>query len=210
MRLVLATIFILLTNPLLAAEWQGPDDILQAAAKGNPEAQLEMGILYQYGFNMPGNKVPALAWYLASAQQGNQAASEKSDKLQKEMLPTEVEEARRLSQDLAALTAISSHTTSKPGYKPEMEQPAEAPAGPREPAMAPADSKEPAMESAMPPDSSTPTQEPAAVSEPELMAPESTTKKEPALPEPLPEVTPEPESKQAPEAEQIIPLEPAK
>jgi TPR repeat protein len=122
MRLLLATIFSLLVIPVTAAEWQGPDDVLEAAAKGNAEAQLEMGILYQFGFHMPGNRVPALAWYLVAAEQGNQSAAQRSAALEKEMLPTEVEEARRLSQDLAALSAISSSTPSNPSHIPNMQE----------------------------------------------------------------------------------------
>lgn len=118
MRILIATIISLLIIPVMAADWQGPDDILEAAAKGNPEAQLEMGILYQFGFHMPENKMPALAWYLAAAEQGSQVAAQKSDILQRDMLPTEVEEARQLSQNLSALAVISSSTTSNPDYMP--------------------------------------------------------------------------------------------
>lgn len=118
MRFLLITIICLLVLPVKAAEWSGPDDVLDAASKGNPEAQLEMGILYQFGFHMPGNKVPALAWYLASAEQGNQAAAQKSSVLEQEMLPAEVEEARALSQNLSALVAVSRTTTSNPDHVP--------------------------------------------------------------------------------------------
>ena len=118
MRFLLAIIISILLGPVMADGWTGPDDVLQAARVGNPEAQLEMGILYQYGFDMPGNNVPALAWYLASAEQGNQSASSRGNILQKEMLPAEVEEARQLSQNLAALSELSSKTTTTPGYKP--------------------------------------------------------------------------------------------
>ncbi len=119
MRFLLAIIISFLLGPVMADGWDGPDDVLQAAKTGNPEAQLEMGILYQYGFNMPGNNVPALAWYLTSAEQGNQSAISRSNALQKQMLPTEVEEARQLSQNLAVLSELSSKTTTTPGYKPE-------------------------------------------------------------------------------------------
>ena len=119
MRFLLAIIISILLGPVMADSWTGPDDVLQAAKTGNPEAQLEMGILYQYGFNMPGNNVPALAWYFVSADQGNQSAASRSDSLQRGMLPTEVEEARQLSQNLAALSSLSSETTVTPGYKPE-------------------------------------------------------------------------------------------
>ena len=119
MRFLLVIIIGFWLGPVMADGWTGPDDVLQAAKAGNPEAQLEMGILYQYGFNMPGNNVPALAWYLASAEQGNQSAAARSDVLQKQMLPTEVGEARELSKNLAVLSSLSSETTATPGYKPQ-------------------------------------------------------------------------------------------
>jgi len=189
MRLLLVTIFSFLVIPVMAADWQGPDDVLQAASKGNPEAQLEMGILYQFGFHMPGNKMPALAWYLAAAEQGNQSAAERSDLLQKDMLPTEVEEARQLSQNLSALSAISSSTTSNPGHMPDMQEQGMAPA--MEPAGqdAAAEGQEAMPEKTMAPktDQGEVTME--------------------AMPEPLPELGPDTESKNKMETDG--PIQPA-
>ena len=193
MRLLLTTIFSLLVIPAMAADWQGPDDVLQAASKGNPEAQLEMGILYQFGFHMPGNKVPALAWYLAAAEQGNQIAAEKSDVLQKDMLPTEVEEARQLSQNLSALSAISSSTTSNPEHMPSMQQ----------------QGTEPAMESDMATGAESVKQEEMEVAPDEAMEQKSGQGEVSleAMPEPLPDLGPESTPEKAPKTDE--PIQPA-
>ena len=47
------------------------------------------------------------------------SAAARSDVLQKQMLPTEVGEARELSKNLAVLSSLSSETTATPGYKPQ-------------------------------------------------------------------------------------------
>ena len=87
-------------HALAAAEWKGPEDIRQAARQGNPEAQLEMGILYEYGFFMAENEVPALAWYILAAEQGNERAARLRDKLKRNMTPAEIEQAQRLGPTL--------------------------------------------------------------------------------------------------------------
>lgn len=180
MRVLLATIISLLVIPVMAADWQGPDDVLQAAAKGNPEAQLEMGILYQFGFHMPGNRVPALAWYLIAGEQGHQSAAQRGAALEKEMLPTEVEEARQLSQDLSVLSAVSSTTTSDQGHMPNMQDQA------TESAIAPGATQE---QSTSVPDQAM-----------EQNAAQGEVIQE-AVPEPLPELDPETGSEKAAEVD---------
>jgi TPR repeat protein len=71
-----------------------PDDILKAARAGDPEAQLEMGILYEYGYRMKDNKVEALAWYMKAADLGNSRAATYRDRLMKSLSPTQVDRAR--------------------------------------------------------------------------------------------------------------------
>lgn len=80
-----------------------PEDVLQAARAGDPEAQLEMGILYEYGFRMKDNKIEALAWYIKAAELGNARAATYRDRLMKNLSPTEVERAR----DKAAKLPVS-------------------------------------------------------------------------------------------------------
>lgn len=69
------------------------DDIRRAAEAGDSEAQLELGILFQYGFNYKDNEIPALTWYMLSANQGNAKAVKKRDALKAKMNEKEVQEA---------------------------------------------------------------------------------------------------------------------
>ena len=101
-----AIVFLILglATPLLAGA-QGLSSLEQmrvAAEKGSADAQLEMGILYEFGYNMPKNHVTALAWYLRAADQGNTLAAKRRDLIQSGMKPDEIEAAQKLSQELAA------------------------------------------------------------------------------------------------------------
>lgn len=69
------------------------DDIRAAAEAGFVEAQLELGILFHYGFNFPGNEIPALTWYMLAANQGNARATGLRDQLMATMSPQQIEEA---------------------------------------------------------------------------------------------------------------------
>jgi TPR repeat protein len=69
------------------------DRIRAAAEAGNAEAQLELGILFQYGFNYRDNEIPALTWYMLSANQGNAKAASLRDTLKAKMSEKEVNEA---------------------------------------------------------------------------------------------------------------------
>ncbi|MDH5648265.1 MAG: hypothetical protein OEY67_01310 [Gammaproteobacteria bacterium] len=89
------------TVPMNPSQWKGPDDVLKAAKLGNPEAQLEMGILFEFGFYMKDNKAPALAWYILSANQGNIQAAQRRDILQAKMTPAEIEQANKMAPTLA-------------------------------------------------------------------------------------------------------------
>lgn len=89
-----------LSGIVLAADPVLPKDILRDARGGDPEAQVEMGILYEYGFRMKGNRIAALAWYLLAADEGNTRATRYSDKLIREMRPSAVDAARKKSRAL--------------------------------------------------------------------------------------------------------------
>ncbi len=79
-----------------------PTDVLEAAQRGDQEAQLEMGILYEFGFYMPDHTIPALAWYMLSAEQGNnQKAIKRRDLLMSRMNQSEIDQARSQSGQLA-------------------------------------------------------------------------------------------------------------
>ncbi len=82
---------------LTSAAWAQqsvPMDVLEAAQRGDQEAQLEMGILYEFGFFMPGHTIPALAWYMRSAEQGNQKAIKRRDLLMSRMSQGEIDQAQ--------------------------------------------------------------------------------------------------------------------
>lgn len=78
-----------------------PDAVRKAAEAGNAEAQLNLGILYEYGFRLKGNKVEALAWYMAAADQGLEMAAKHRDKLMHELTSAQVEQARQKSKKIA-------------------------------------------------------------------------------------------------------------
>ena len=85
---------------LTSAAWAQqsvPMDVLEAAQRGDQEAQLEMGILYEFGFFMPGHTIPALAWYMRSAEQGNQKAIKRRDLLISRMSQGEIDQAQSQS-----------------------------------------------------------------------------------------------------------------
>lgn len=84
----------------------GPSDVLSAAQRGNVEAQLEMGILYEFGFNMPDNEVAALAWYMVAAN-ANPKAAKRRDYLLGKLPKQKVEAAEKLSKTLVSAPAPS-------------------------------------------------------------------------------------------------------
>lgn len=90
-----------------AADPVAPEDVLRDARGGDQEAQVEMGILYEYGFRMKGNRIVALAWYQLAADQGNARAAKYRDRLQSKLSASQVEKARKQSQAL-----VSSQTGS--------------------------------------------------------------------------------------------------
>jgi TPR repeat protein len=115
--------------PLLAGaqDLTSLEKMRQVAEQGSADAQLEMGILYEFGFNMPKNNVTALAWYLRAVEQGNALAARRRDQIMAGMKPEEIEAAQKLSQELAAQAPPA--TTPSPATEPA--------AAPVEPAPAP-------------------------------------------------------------------------
>lgn len=130
-------IFILgLIAPLAAGaqDLASLEQLRLAAEKGDADAQIEMGVLYEFGFNLPKNNVTALAWYLRAAEQGNAFALKRRDMIQSGMSPEEIEAAQKLSRELAAQKPQDKATSpaAKPAPTPADAAPAsEAPlAGP--------------------------------------------------------------------------------
>jgi hypothetical protein len=152
------------------------DHIKRSAEAGDAEAQLELGILFQYGFRLKDNEIPALTWYSISANQGNAKAAKLRDALMSKMNPKEVEEAMEQVKSFKAKplpagtapfpaaptpeTRPESAAAPTPPAAPEPAAPVPAPAAssaPAEPApAAPAPAPTP-TEAAPPPASPPPT-----------------------------------------------------
>ena len=109
------------------------DRIKAAAEQGDVNAQLELGILYEYGFNYQDNQAHALAWYTHAANQGNAKAAGLRDALRAKMTQKEVDAAQSLIAEhkpkSAPVTAPAAPAPA-PAPIPEMSPPppAEAPA----------------------------------------------------------------------------------
>lgn len=136
------------------------DDIRHAAESGDPQAQLELGVLFQFGFHYKDNEIPALTWYTLSANQGNAKAAKLRDALMGKMKPTEIEEAmeqvKQFKPTAAAAPAPSPAATEAPAAEPPPVSPEGATPPPAAtPPTAPAESPAPAP-SAPPPEAPEP------------------------------------------------------
>lgn len=113
----------LLWQPLAHADL---DDIRRTAEAGDRNAQLELGILFQYGFNYKDNEIPALTWYSLSANQGHPRAVRLRDSLKAKMSEKDVQEAL---EQVASFKPKGSAPTPVPvPAKPEPAPIAEEPA----------------------------------------------------------------------------------
>lgn len=104
------------------------DDIRAAAEAGSVEAQLELGILFHYGFNYPGNEIPALTWYMLAANQGNTRAAGLRDQLMAKMSPQQIEEAIQQVTQFKPSGKVPAPATPQPEAQPQAAAPAAAPA----------------------------------------------------------------------------------
>jgi hypothetical protein len=122
------------------------DDIRRAAEAGDTAAQLELGVLFQYGFNYKDNEIPALTWYMLSANQGNAKAVKLRDALKAKMTEKDVQEAmeqvaqyKPKGQVVTPAPATTTAPAPAPAQAPELPEfspapEAEAPAADIEPA----------------------------------------------------------------------------
>ena len=115
------------------------DHIKQAAESGDAAAQLELGILFQYGFHYKDNEVPALTWYTLSANQGNAKAARLRDALMGKMTSKEVEEAMEQVKSYKPTAAAAPRAVTEPAPIPEMAAPAETAPPAETPAGVPAE-----------------------------------------------------------------------
>lgn len=124
MKRVIALLMLSLVTPVMtgAQDLASLEQTRQAAEQGNAEAQLEMGILYEFGFNMPTNNITALAWYLRSAEQGNALAVKRRDQLKSHMKPDEIDAADKLSKELMTKKPEKADTPSATQAPPAEKQ----------------------------------------------------------------------------------------
>jgi len=176
------TKFVRILAILLAALlWQSAahadlDDIRHAAEAGDAEAQLELGILFQYGFKYKDNQIPALTWYILSANQGNAKAAKLRDALRAKMIAQDAQEAADQAAKFKPTAAVPA-----PASAPATETKESAPDSAVQSAPAPA-----AAPTAPPVETTPLTPEPAPA--PEIPAAEA----------PAPAATPVPSSEPAP------------
>ncbi len=95
------------------------EETRKGATQGNAEAQLDLGILYEFGYNLPKNDVNALAWYLRSAEQGNVLAANRRDLLKSRMKSDEIAAAQKLSSEIAAQKSVNATPPPAADQKPE-------------------------------------------------------------------------------------------
>lgn len=90
-RFLLLLLTALLWLPVAHADL---DDIRRTAETGDRDAQLQLGILFQFGFNYKDNEIPALTWYSLAANQGHPRAIGLRDALKAKMTEKDVQEAQ--------------------------------------------------------------------------------------------------------------------
>jgi len=78
----------------------GLAEMRSAAERGDPEAMLDLAILYEFGFRLKDHNAPALAWYRLAADAGNAKASARHDALKAKVGSKEIEEANKLYTEL--------------------------------------------------------------------------------------------------------------
>lgn len=95
------------------------DDIRRTAEAGDRDAQLQLGILFQYGFKYKDNEIPALTWYSLAANQGHPRALGLRDALKAKMTEQDVQEAL---EQVASFKAKG--TAAAPALAPAAREPA--------------------------------------------------------------------------------------
>lgn len=101
----------------------GLEELRAAAEKGDAERQFELGELYEFGFNMPNNLVPALTWYLLSAEQGNTKAALRREAIKVQLRPEQVVEAEREAGRLRVARPATPVAAPAPASEPPPAEP---------------------------------------------------------------------------------------
>jgi len=155
MKKAVAFLILCLMAPVTAGaqDLASLEQMRQAAEQGNTDAQLEMGILYEFGYNMPKSDVNALAWYMHAADQGNELAIKRRDLLKSRMKPDEIDAAQKLYSNLVTGKTQTPEVPPASEAKPQTNDAAQpaAPAANAPPSQdmespAPADGKSDGME----------------------------------------------------------------
>src|SRR5712692_10079865 len=108
MKKILLMVIVLLPGLV----WGGAEEVHQAASTGDAEMQFELGELYEFGFGLQQNYIPALAWYILASEQGNQKAIKRRDALKSRMTPQEIAEAQSQAQLLRKQAPSSAPDTA--------------------------------------------------------------------------------------------------
>ena len=161
----------------------GLEETRASAQAGDVERQFELGELYEFGFGMPHNDVPALTWYIVAADNGHPKAAKRRDLIKQRLTRDQIAEAERESAKIPRRVirpaaapppppaAPAPNQQAAPATSPapvDAQAPREAPA-PREaldPLPAPSPSAPTAPAAAEPAPAPAPTSEPALISSP--------------------------------------------
>lgn len=156
-HLLAVLLLFLASSPLPAAEdSEQLKTLKQAAESGDVSSQYELGVLYEFGFRMKTHLIPALAWYMVAADNGDARAIKRRDQLMSQLTPEQVEEAKRLRAGFGA----KKPATDKPAATPAEDKPAAEPAKPAEVAPMPAAEPPPAKPAEEKPKPATPAAKP--------------------------------------------------
>lgn len=74
----------------------GLESLRQAAVQGSVDAQYELGILYEFGYDFTDHKAAAYAWYDRAAEQGSAPAARRRDALKAQLSAAEIGRAASL------------------------------------------------------------------------------------------------------------------
>ena len=80
--------------------------IHREARQGDAQAQLHLGILYEFGYHMAGHDIKAVVWYTLAAERGSIEAARRRDLLAAHLSPAE---NREVAHDVALLDAKMPH-----------------------------------------------------------------------------------------------------
>lgn len=86
---------LLLTASALAQTPPSLEQLRVAAVQGDVEAQYELGILYEFGFQYPDHRMNAFVWYSRAAEHGHPEAVKRLEALKPQLKPTDIERAQK-------------------------------------------------------------------------------------------------------------------